>query len=121
MKYISMKMDPKGRIPESTTLSHLPTYQGRAGIWRGSLEMRHTWSGTPFQFLPISVPNSVRGKDTNAQISSSSSTVGSGTYASDAYDSAIALRHRPIRKMEPGKMVAVRNIARIQLVPPLRL
>mmetsp|Transcript_947 Transcript_947/g.1585 ORF Transcript_947/g.1585 Transcript_947/m.1585 type:complete len:85 (+) Transcript_947:583-837(+) len=68
MKYISMKMDPNGSIPEAGMTKEGLQYQGAAGIGRGIEFTLQGGSYLPIQCLPKIVPTTAKGKATNAQI-----------------------------------------------------
>lgn len=53
MKYISMKMDPKGSSPPMSAIIQGLRYQWRSGMGEGILLTLHGLSGSPFQFRPI--------------------------------------------------------------------
>ena len=56
MKYISMKMDPKGRIPAAGIRKEGVQYQAAAGTGRGMLFTRHGGSYLPIKLRPNMVP-----------------------------------------------------------------
>jgi hypothetical protein len=64
MKYISMKIEPKGRIPPRIEIISGSMNQRFSGIGRGTALTRHGKFGAPEIFFPITVPTSVRGKIT---------------------------------------------------------
>lgn len=68
MKYISMKIDPNGRIPPSIIITMGSMNHFFSGIGRGTAFTRHGASGVPAKFRPKIVPTSVSGKITNMQI-----------------------------------------------------
>jgi len=61
-KYISIKMDPKGRMPPRMTMTHDSKYHFFSGMARGIGLTRHGKSGLPDQLRPTTVPRSVSGK-----------------------------------------------------------
>ena len=52
MKYISMKMEPKGRRPPMSAMTVGCRYHCRAGMGDGMRFTRHGLSGSPFQLRP---------------------------------------------------------------------
>ena len=52
MKYISMKMEPKGSRPPMAAMTGGRRYQARPGTGLGMRFTRHGLSGTPFQLRP---------------------------------------------------------------------
>ena len=52
MKYISMKMDPKGNRPPMSAITQGCRYHFFVGIGDGMRFTLHGLSGSPFQFLP---------------------------------------------------------------------
>ena len=66
--YISMKMEPKGRIPDAGITNMGSAYQGATGIGRGMLLTRQGMSLLPAQCLPKMVPTTLKGRATNSQI-----------------------------------------------------
>lgn len=52
MKYISMKMEPKGNRPPMSAIMMGRKYHCRSGIGDGILFTRHGLSGNPFQLRP---------------------------------------------------------------------
>ena len=53
MKYISMKMEPKGSRPPMSAMTLGRRYHWRSGMGDGILFTRHGLSGSPFQLRPI--------------------------------------------------------------------
>ena len=53
MKYISMKMDPKGSSPPMRAITQGRRYHCRSGMGEGILLTLQGLSGIPFQFRPI--------------------------------------------------------------------
>ncbi len=68
MKYISIKMEPNGRIPAAGIMNAGLQYHTAIGIGRGILFTRHGGSYLPIQCLPNIVPTTARGKATKAQM-----------------------------------------------------
>lgn len=91
MKYISIKIEPKGKIPVTGMMKEGSAYQGARGIglklsskydvqiktnyddsifviYLGILLTLHGGSYLPIQCLPTTVPTMERGRDTNSQI-----------------------------------------------------
>lgn len=68
MKYISMKIDPKGSTPAAGMTKTGLQYHELSGIGRGMLFTLHGGSYLPFQWRPKIVPTTARGSATNAQI-----------------------------------------------------
>lgn len=52
MKYISMKMEPKGSRPPMSAMTSGCRYHCRAGMGDGMRFTRHGLSGSPFQLRP---------------------------------------------------------------------
>ena len=52
MKYISMKMEPKGSRPPMAAMTGGRRYQARPGMGDGMRFTRHGLSGAPFQLRP---------------------------------------------------------------------
>ena len=52
MKYISMKMEPKGNRPPMRAMTRGRRYQARAGTGLGMRFTRQGLSGNPFQLRP---------------------------------------------------------------------
>ena len=52
MKYISMKMEPKGNRPPMRAMTRGRRYQARAGTGLGMRFTRQGLSGSPFQLRP---------------------------------------------------------------------
>lgn len=68
MKYISIKIEPNGKIPPRRIMTIVSAYHFFSGIWRGIRLTLHGNSGFPNKFLPITVPNKVNGKTKKNQI-----------------------------------------------------
>lgn len=68
IKYISIKIDPKGRIPPSMIITNGSINHFFSGIGRGTAFTRQGASGVPAKLRPKIVPTSVSGNITNIQI-----------------------------------------------------
>lgn len=68
IKYISMKIDPNGRIPPSIIITNGSMNHFFSGIGLGTAFTLHGASGVPARLRPKIVPTNVRGKITNIQI-----------------------------------------------------
>lgn len=66
--YISMKIDPKGSTPPSSTMITGSIYHFFSGMGLGTALTRHGKSGCPSRLRPTTVPTRVRGKMTNRQM-----------------------------------------------------
>src|SRR5690625_4374592 len=62
MKYISMKMEPKGRMPPSTTITEGSMNHFFSGMGRGTAFTRHGLLDWPDMLRPSTVPTSVSGR-----------------------------------------------------------
>ena len=58
-------------------------YHGASGTGLGMVFTRHGVSGTPFQFLPTTVPNSTKGKEMKLHMKKMTTMVPNGTAASE--------------------------------------
>ena len=68
IKYISMKIEPKGRIPPSMMITIGSINHFFSGIGRGTALTLHGASGVPARLRPRIVHTSVNGKMTKIQI-----------------------------------------------------
>jgi len=66
MKYISMKIEPNGRMPAAGMTNHAPAHHAEAGIGLGILLTLHIGSYFPDQ--PAIVPTKERGNEKKIQI-----------------------------------------------------
>lgn len=66
--YISIKIEPKGKIPPSIIITSGSMNHFFSGIGRGTAFTLHGASGVPARFRPKIVPTSVNGNITNMQI-----------------------------------------------------
>jgi len=66
--HISMKIEPKGKIPPSIIITNGSMNHFFSGIGRGTAFTRQGASGVPARFRPRIVPTSVNGSITNMQI-----------------------------------------------------
>ena len=83
MKYISMKMLPKGSSPPISEITDGVRYHFFSGMGRGMVFTRHGLFGEPLQFLPTTVPKSARGNEMNAHITKTATIVPKGIAAND--------------------------------------
>lgn len=83
MKYISIKMLPKGRRPPTIEITDGLRYHFFSWIGRGIVLTRHGLFGAPLQFLPTTVPRSVRGNEIKAQITKTTTIVPKGIASKD--------------------------------------
>mmetsp|Transcript_9293 Transcript_9293/g.13672 ORF Transcript_9293/g.13672 Transcript_9293/m.13672 type:complete len:85 (-) Transcript_9293:97-351(-) len=83
MKYISMKMDPKGRMPEKSTTAVGLVYHFPSGIGLLKLFTLQGKSPTTAIDLPSIVPPSTNGQDTNSHIAPTTTIVPKLVVAAD--------------------------------------
>ena len=68
MKYISMKIEPNGRMPVAAMITPGWVYHGPKGIGLAMLLTRQGKSPFPAQWRPNMVPITVKGKETKSQM-----------------------------------------------------
>ena len=68
MKYISMKMDPKGSRPPMMAMTWGVRYHFFRGMGRAMVFTRQGLSGVPLQLRPTMAPMVARGREMNAQM-----------------------------------------------------
>ncbi len=120
MKYISMKMLPKGSKPPTSDITGAVRYHLFWGMGEGIRFTLHGLSGHPFQFLPTTVPKRHRGIEINNQMSNTTTMEPNGTAAKEWYVIAIVLSTKAMPKKSIGNNVAVMIMVRIQLLPSWR-
>ena len=91
----------KGRKPAIAICGMVARYQGRGGISRGYLVVRHgAWNST-LLFLPATPPRTSKGKVTSIQMRRITKIVPNGSAAVALYIMATVLRKQNVRNRGP--------------------
>ena len=73
-----MKMEPKGRMPPSATMTHGSMNHFFSGMGRGTALTRQGWSAAPARLRPSTLPTRLRGRMTNKQMEVTATIVPKG-------------------------------------------